>query len=399
MKQLRRWVSALVLILIFLNCAKDKPLPTGYSDIFGDKEGQVIDTLIVKQDGMETYYSRLVNTGAGANLLLGSYQHYHSAIYMKFGNLPDSADVHSAKLHLIKSPIDSTLLASNQDFTLDLYHAEFEWENGEDPEQYLGNLPFNSNPFQTVNVTIDTSDKIEIDLDTLVVSDWTDTTSGIMNRGFWMYSEDLQGIFSCYSTENADNALKPRMELIYTFTDTTGKVRDTTTVYATNDAFLIPDTASVMQNLVPDHFYTGKGLAFRSFVKFDLSGYDTTIHVNRALMEIVINKDQMIGNISQAIDIFIFPKAEESRAKGDVEEAPETSSYLGTLNADTLSFDVTTTAQRWVGNDFPNYGFLIRSLDEDATLSRTAFYSSKSGVIEQQPRLYLYYTIPPKQQF
>jgi len=399
MKQVTGWVSALVLILIFFNCGKDKPLPTGYSDIFGDKEGQVLDTLIVKQDGRETYYSRLINTGAGTNLLLGNYQGYHSAIYMKFGNLPDSAVVHSAKLYLIKSSIDSILLASNQDFTLDQYHAEFEWDNDEDPEQYLGNLPFNGIPFKTVIAKIDTSDKIEIELDTLVVSDWSDTTSGIMNNGFWMYSEDLQNIFSCYSTENTDNALRPQLELIYTFTDTTGKIRDTTTVYATNDAFLIPDTGAVTQNLVPGHFYTGKGLAFRSFVKFDLSGYDTTIHVNRALMEIVIDKDQSIGSISQAIDIVIFRKAEESRAKHDVEEAPETSYYLGTLNADTLIFDVTQTVQYWIGNKFPNYGFLARSLEEDETLSRIAFYSSESGIIEQQPRLFLYYTIPPRQQF
>ncbi len=395
MKKLTGWVS--VFVLIFLNCGKDRPLPTGYSEIFGDKEGQVIDTLIVKQDGRETYYSRLINTGAGANLLLGNYQNYHCAIYMKFGNLPDSADVHSAKIYLTKSPIDSVLLASNQDFTLDLYHTEFEWGNDEDPEQYLGKLPFNSTPFKTVIVTVDTSDKVEIDLDTLVVTDWTDTTSGVMNKGFWMYSKDLQGIFSCYSSENVDTAFKPKMDLIYTFIDSTGKVRDTTTVYATDDAFLIPDTASVMQNLVPGHFYTGKGLAFRSFLKFDLIGYDTTIHVNRALMQIVINKDYSIGNISEAIDIIIFRKEEESRAKNDVEENPMNSSHLGTLNADTLIFDVTQTIQRWISNDFSNYGFLVRSIDEEETLSRIAFYSSASDLLERQPRLYLYYTVPPKQ--
>ena len=396
MKQLRWWVSILVVFLFFFNCGKDKPLPTGYSDIFGDREGQVADTLIVQEPGTEAYYSRLINTGAGDNLLIGNYQNYASAIYMKFGNLPDSAEIHSAKLYLKKSPIDSTILASNQTFNLNLYHAGFEWENDQDPEQYLNQLPFMSGSFQNVIVTIDTSDTIAIDLDTLVVSDWADTISGLTNNGFWMVSEDLQGILGCYSTENAETSLKPAIKLIYSFIDSTGKVRDTTTVYATNDAFLIPDTTSVLNSLDPDNFYIGKGLVFRSFLKFDLSNFDTTIHLNRALMKIVINKDNSIGNILNASDIIIFRKEEESRSKSDVNELPATASYGGTLVADTLIVDVTQTIQGWIGNNYPNYGFLVRSVNEERTLSRTAFYSSKSSDA-LQPRLYLYYTSPPRQ--
>lgn len=396
MKQLRWWVSALVVILFILNCGKDRPLPTGYSDIFGDKEGQVADTVIVQETGAETYYSRLINTGAGVNLLIGNYENYASAIYMKFGNLPDSAQVHSAKLHLIKTTIDSTILASNQTFTLNLYHSGFEWENDQDPEQYLTQLPFMSGSFQNVTVTIDTSDTIAIDLDTLVVSDWADTNSGLTNNGFWMVSEDLQGILSFYSAENGENGFKPALKLIYTFTDSTGKVRDTTTVYATNDAFLIPDTASVLNSLDADYFYIGKGLGFRSFLKFDLSGFDTTIQLNRALMEIVINRDNSVGSVANASDIIIFRKEEESNSKSDVNELPETASYGGTLVSDTLIVDVTQTIQGWIGNNYPNYGFLVRSFYENQTISRTAFYSSRSSD-ELQPRLYLYYTSLPKQ--
>ena len=277
-----------------------------------------------------------------------------------------------------------------------MYHAGFEWENDQDPEQYLDQLPFMSGSFQNVTVTIDTSDTIAIDLDTLVVSDWADTTSGLTNNGFWMVSEDLQGILGCYSTENAETSLKPAIKLIYSFIDSTGKVRDTTTVYATNDAFLIPDTTSVLNSLDPDNFYIGKGLVFRSFLKFDLSNFDTTIHLNRALMEIVINQENSIGNILNAGDIIIFRKEEESRAKSDVNELPATASYGGTLVADTLIVDVTQTIQGWIGNNYFNYGFLVRSVNEERTLSRTAFYSSKSSDA-LQPRLYLYYTSPPRQ--
>ena len=76
MKQLMGWVSTVSLILLFLSCGKNKPLPTGYSNIFGDREGQVADTLIISDPESETFYSRLINTGLGGNLLIGNYQNY-----------------------------------------------------------------------------------------------------------------------------------------------------------------------------------------------------------------------------------------------------------------------------------------------------------------------------------
>jgi hypothetical protein len=398
MKQLTWWVSTVILILIFFNCGKDRPLPTGYSAIFGDKEGRIADTLIVQNPGTETFYSRLINTGSSTSLLLGNYQNYHSAIYLKFSDLPDSAQVHSAKLYLTKSPIDSTLLSSPQTYTANIYHAQYDWDNDQDPEQFLDQLPFMNEPFQTVIITPDTLDKIEFELDTLVVSDWADTISGRINYGFWINSPDLEGINNFYSTENVDLDLKPQLQLIYTYTDTTGKVRDTTTVYANKDAWLFRNSEEILNNLDTNYFYIGKGLAFRSFLEFDLSGLDTTVHLNRALMKIVINEANSIRNAADASDIIIYRMNGESTNKIEVDENPATGSYAGTLIADTLSFDVTPTVQGWIGNNYPNYGFLVRSFNEEQTLARIAFYSSKTNS-ELQPRLYLYYTLPPKWEF
>lgn len=398
MRHLTWWVSAFVLTLLFFNCAKDKPLPTGYSDIVGNKEGLVADTLIVKQKDQETYYSRLINTGSGAYLMLGNYQNYHSSIYLKFSSLPNRIEAHSAKLYLTKSTIDSALLGPSQTFTADIYHARYDWANDQDPEQYLDQLPFNDAAFQTVMIVPETSTRIEIELDTTVVSEWSDSTSGPVNYGFWIKSPDLEGINSYYSTENSDLTLVPQLQLIYTFVDSTSKILDTTTVYANLDAFLTPDTAAVLSALDPDYFYIGKGFAFRSFLQFDLSNLDSTIYVNRALMEIVMNKANSTQNISNVGDIIIFRQAEESREKNIVNENPATTSYVATVTDSTLTFDVTRTIQDWIDYDYPKYGFLIRSLNEQQTLSRVAFYSSKADS-ELRPRLFLYYTLPTKQEF
>ncbi len=397
MKLFTWWILAVITISILFSCEKEKPLPTGYTIIFGDKEGEIIDTLIVQETGTEEFYSRLINTGTSSTLLLGTFQNYHSAIYLKFENLPDSAQIHSAKLVLTKSPIDSTLLSPTHQFTANIYHAEYDWDNDQDPEQYLDQLPFNNQPFQTATIASDTSDTVEIDLDTLIVTQWADTTSNLQNYGIWIDTPDAKFINSYYSVENIDNSLIPQLRLIYTFTDTTGQVRDTTTVNAKKDAFLFLNSDADL-NLDRNYFYIGKGFAFRSFLKFDLSGLDTTVHLNRALMTIVINEANSIRNASGANDIIIFRKDEESPEKKDINENPMTSSYAGTLIADTLTLDVTPTVQGWIGNNYPNNGFLVRSINEEQTLGRVAFYSSKSSS-ELQPKLYLYYTLPPKQEF
>ena len=404
MKQLTWWGSIVTLIVIFLSCGKEKPLPTGYSDIYGDKEGVIAADTLLLQSGTEEFYNRLINTGSGTNLLLGTFQNYHSVIYLKFENFPDSSQVHSAVLWLTKSPFDSTFLNTDQQLTADINLAEFDWNNELDPEQYIDQLPFQNQPFQTVPVTFDTLDQIEIELDTLLVTQWTDSTSSLTNYGIWIDSPDAEFINSFYSTENSEFSVKPQLQLDYTFTDSTGQVRDTTTVYATMDAFLLLNSEFQLLNIEKDLkldtscFYIGKGFAFRSFLKFDLNSLDTTAHLNRALMEIVINKANSIRNAAGASDCRIYRVEGDSWAKNDVNEYPATASYAATLTDSTLIFDVTPTIQGWIGNNYPNYGFLVRSINEEQTLARVAFYSSKTNP-EFQPRLYLYYTLPPKQEF
>lgn len=398
MKQLMWWVSAFILIMLLFNCGKEKPLPTGYSDIFGNKEGAIEDTMIVQEPGTEEFYSRLINTGAGSSLLLGQAANYHSAIYLKFEDWPDSAQFHSAKLYLTESVFDSNLASYSESFTANIYLAQYEWENDQDPEQYINQLPFMEQPYQSLTITPDTSMKIGIELDTLLIIQWADSTSGVTNYGLWIDSPDLDGINSYYAFETADAELVPQLELIYTYTDSVGSaILDTTTIFSKKDAFLFLNSEADLE-LDNNYFYAGKGFAFRSFLKFDLTDIDSTMHLNRALMELVINHSNSIRSASGSGDVRIYRMPEESWQKNEVNESPETSSYTGTLVDSTLTFDVTPTVQGWIGNNYPNYGFLVRSINENQTLARIAFYSSKANP-DLQPRLYLYYTLPPKLEF
>ncbi|MDZ7264166.1 MAG: DNRLRE domain-containing protein, partial [candidate division KSB1 bacterium] len=64
----------------------------------------------------------------------------------------------------------------------------------------------------------------------------------------------------------------------------------------------------------------------------------------------------------------------------------------------TLTFDITATVQGWIGQKNPNYGLLVRSAAEATTIGRVAFYSSKTQSAFQ-PKLELYYSLPPQQEF
>ncbi len=398
MRSSRFWILLFVLIALS-TCQKDRPLPTGYETLFGDREGQIATTVIPTSFGSETGYSRVINTGNGYNLLIGNYQNYRLAIYLKFDKLPDSALVHQAKLSLRSNTIDSTLLSTNSVFDLAIYRADFQWDSDLDPEAYLDQLPFQGPYLSIATVSPDSIGKIVFELDRDLVTDWADTTTGTPNHGIWMISPNLAGLRSFYSVENADATVKPQLSLIYTPKDSAASVRDTTIVTASADAFLVVNPNEALSQLDPDFIYVGKGLVFRSFVQFDLSQLDSTTQINRALLKMVINSGHSFPGKSAAAETYILRKAEASTMKGEIDENPSTSAFTGTLSDSTLIFDVTSVVQGWLNNNFPNYGFLVRSLNEGQSLARVAFYSSKSNAIDLKPRLELYYTTPAKQEF
>lgn len=393
------WGVAGIILSLLVSCGKEKPLPVGYESIFGDKEGLIVDSVLVQTPGTEKFYPRLLNSGLSTSLLLGNYENYRSAIYLKFDKFPDSSQFHSAKIKLFIQekigPQDSTYWKIPHSFKAQFYLSDFDWNNTEDPEQYLQQLPFNGAPFQTNETQIDTT-YIEFALDTLTVKGWADST--IANHGIWIQSPDAEFISNFYSWEILDASLMPQLGLIFTYKDSLGAHLDTSTVYAAADAYLFFNSEASL-NLDKNNFYIGRGFSFRSFMKFDLSGLDSTIHLNRAIMKMTINRANSIRNaVDFASDCRLYRLDQESWEKGVVNEEPNTGIYSGTLADSILTFDLTPSVQGWLGNKYPNYGLLVRSINEGNTLSRVAFYSSNAED-SLQPRLYLYYTLPPKQEF
>lgn len=394
-----KWVVvAIMALMTLLQCGQQKPLPTGYQLVYGDKEGAIGDSTLTTSPGTEQFFSRVINTAAASRLLLGNYANYQSAVYLKFQNFPDSVQIHSAilKLSIIENigPTDSSFWQQPHSYSINCYASGFDWTFDLDPELYIPQLPFSESPFTRSQVAIDTS-YIEVALDTTQIKNWADST--VANNGFWLQSPDADFITAFYAREILDSGVMPQMTIIYTYLDSLGAHLDTTRLFAAMDAYVAFNSEASL-NLDPNYFYIGKGLAFRSFVKFDLQQMDTTMHINRALLKFTVSTGNSIRDAAGATDCQIYRLDEASWNKGEVNESPATAIYSGTLTDSTLTFDITATVQGWIGQKNPNYGLLVRSAAEATTIGRVAFYSSKTQS-PFGPKLELYFTLPPQQEF
>ena len=166
--------------------------------------------------------------------------------------------------------------------------------------------------------------------------------------------------------------------------------------YVSEDAFVLLNSEQDL-TLDPDLFYIGKGLAFHNIFEFDFNFFDTTAHINRALLELTTNQSNSIRNLAGISDAILYRLSEEWIEGNELTEL-EGASYSATVSDSLLIFDITASVQAMVDNKYENFGFFVKSTNEGETISRIAFYSSKSDS-ELQPKLHVYYSLPANQEF
>jgi len=394
MRKLFLLLVSVILISALFNCEKNKPLASGYQLIYGNNEGVIVDTVLVQDVGTERIYSEKINTSGSTELLLGRYEEYNSGIYLQFENLPDSVLIHSAELILHYkdriAPGDSSFWKVSHQTCANAFLADITLNDI--------TIPFKDNDLLLKSFIIysDSLNEIKIGLDSNIVNQWIKEGSSIKHHGIWIesFKADFMPIY--HSRESNDIALMPKINLIYTITDSTGETRDTSDVYVSDDGFILLNSEQDL-NLDPDLFYIGRGLAFRNLLKFNLDAFDTTTHVNRAILELTSNETYSIRNKS-GIGNCAVNRLTEEWIDGNVSDDQNSVTYNPSTSDSLLTFDITASIQGIFNKNYDNFGFLIRSTSEGETISRVAFYTSKSDSL-LQPKIYLYYTLPPKQEF
>ena len=388
------FISTLLMLVVF-GCGKNKPLPGSYERIMGNTEGAIADTVLTLETGSEKYYSKLINTSKSNRLLLGNYEQYKSGIYLLFAPPGDSLHIKSADLILsIKgraAPGDSSFWDSSPQATLNVFLADTLWDET--------NPPTKDWTLQLSSVTIysDSTNDISIPLDSTLLNQWNDDESNLNNYGFWLESEETNFMQIYHSFESFDVKIIPRMNLSYSYVDSQGVTIDTNKViYVSDDAFVLLNSEQDL-NLDADLLYIGKGLAFHNVLKFCFDFFDSTIHINRAMMELTINKSNSIRDLAYLDDAILYRLSEEWTEGTEIDEQTSLN-YMGTIADSLLIFNVSTTVQTVIDIKYENYGFFLKSQHEEETISRIAFYSSKSS-IDLQPKLKIYYSTATKQEF
>jgi len=385
---MRKYSVLFLLLFLLFNCSKEKYLPL-------DKEGnEVVETTIFQPDNSNFYFSVKENTGSSSHLLLGkAVDEYTSRILLQFDSFPDSVIIDSARIVLYSQEI---LGDSVGFFQAQMYRILSEWDETEVLNWTQPELSFDSSyVLSTADIfpTASDSDSIVFQLDPALVQQWTDTTIVDGNYGVWIDCEGVSSfIKDFYSSESGTGTKRPKIKIVY-HQESLPDSSLSTFLYASQDAFII------IANLKLDdqYLYIGKGIAFHSFINFDISNIiDSTATINKADLRLIINRDNSIFDASRVSDLRVMIVTSETHNPETITIDSTLSGFTGSVLEDTVSVDIRWLVQYWSSKnaDFPNYGLLLQSYYEGQTLARTAFYAANADSI-RAPKIEVTYTMPP----
>ena len=377
----------LILFLLVVSCAKEKPFP-----LTSQEGSQVFETTIYQAKGADFTYYDPINLGAAPHLMLGTLQNqYDARILLKFDDLPDSVEFTDAKIVLKKQAILGDSAAA---FTANLYaltggdwDSDFEYNVKSWHEVSADSTTLLS----SADVTALLDDSLVFNIAPSLVQQWVDTTDGVENYGVWIKSESATFIADFYSKLYASSGIGPEIHLSH--------VEDGQTVTesfsATVDVYLITTNFG---DLDMDQLFVGKGIPFKSYLKFDLSAIpDSNATINKAYLRIVINNDVTILSSASVGDLKAQIVSSESPAPHAVDVDSLLSSFYPTsIISDTILFDIRTYVQNWLSQPsvLPNRGLLLDLSNPEQSISRIGFFSSLADS-NVAPQIELVYSLPP----
>ena len=386
---MRKYVLLWFIMLIIFNCSKEKYLP-----LDPEKGNRIEETVVLQSTGKDFYYSLKTSTGSSTHLLLGQYnEEYTSRILLQFGDFPDSVIVESAQIILYAQDLlgDSSSIS----FDAKMYKFDSSWDES-DTINWANINPDLSNELSSTNIN-SISDSVVFNLDPYIVNQWSDPTLAEGNYGVWIDCNGALFIKDFYSRGTSNASQRPSLRMIYT---KEGQ-RDTTILLATKDAFVLEDFTE--SKLDTNLLYIGKGIAFHSYLKFDVidSISDSTATINKAELQLIINRENSFNDAQSVVrDLLVKRVTSEPLHSEQIIIDSNSSGYTGTDLVDTMLVDITSLVQVWTSLNslYPNYGILLQSFYEEESLARIAFYSSRTDSI-YAPKLIIKYTLPPSNDY
>lgn len=235
--------------------------------------------------------------------------------------------------------------------------------------------------------TVDTQ-VVTIELDTAMVREWF--RSGQTSYGVLLVPTPASTIIRGFSAFDYDSSqFWPKLEVIATDANRTGRFRDTTSYQdpAGADAYVANADPFPIDS---ERIYTQAGIVYRSVLKFDISKLPPGTIINSA--ELQLERD---GALSQVFGYSPDPTPVVhaiTQRDSVIFESPFATGALKGSSTTTFAFDIRRQVQLWVNG--ANNGLLLRQslANEINTLDRFVFYGSRATDPAKRPRIVIKYT-------
>lgn len=369
MSRILPWIQVLILLLTRCNT-----LPVGFDQI---KEVPVNGFVELVPDSLDCY-SKYVSLGYADYLLLGKDDDYESRILIKFP-LKDSALDSVSSVRLILHPVDSVRLR------FVCHPCSVDWNTGAVSWLLADSATRWFHPGGDFWEFV--LGEGELAKESTVVELNLSFLSVLVQNSFGIILLPADTGF-CAVTNMTDSKLGPR--LIFTYRS--GKER---TFYPSGDAHIVDSSKSQIN---PGDLLVGSSFAFRTYLKFNLDSIPATATVVRAEL---LFKPQPLYFRSDTLRLGVHRLTEayplRTRYAGYEEIANATTSFLPGKDDTIVKLEISRLVQKWVSqsDSFPNYGLLLTAEPEWQKPFRLKLL--RSGTAE--PRLKIYYVLPPSDRF
>jgi len=366
--------------LLFWSCQKESP--AGF-DLLGRKDVGREGILTLQPAQKDTSYQLIAKTGKSGNLLLGQFQGYETRILLKFGELPDTAQVETAQLVLFPHAIYGDTTAAP--LPISLHRITETWA---EETAVWGDVEgrFESEPLGSFELIPSTSAADTFTIPASLVQEWIDHPE--QNHGVLLKTRG-SGFIKEYHSREGDQLNYPRLKLVYTKEG----VRDTSDYKASGDVFIVESQG----DLRSDRLYVGNGIACRSLLRFDFSTLPEKTLINYASLCLRVDQENTLKRTDYTFIIQIFRVTTPDWDPGTIEVDSTSVISQSIKEGDSLVVNIASFVQKWVSDrldGWENYGMLLSSKTEGSDISRLAFFSSEAD-IPLSPKLTLYYSLPP----
>ncbi len=385
------WVVALL-----IGCEPASNLPNAFEQHL--REGHAIG-----QKFQRVFYpdATMINseeaiTGSSANLLLGKAGGYTSWILIR-SKLSSFTHIDSAKIksiNLTLYPMDSLAAIgdSTSQFMATANSINQTWD-----ELNITWTDFNQN-YQAnplvENVLVSGMGTapiyFKLDLTSLIHADST-LDSSFINHGICLRGSDLPGsnlIRRFYSCDAGESAKRPTLTLIFSYKSKLDTLYDT---YG-YDAFVVKREAEIPDN--PANLLIGKGLAYRSLLKFNLESIASNATINRVQFKLVFNADESFPGLESDRNVTVFPITQWTDDPAQVTIDSTSAGIPSTLEADTLTIELQSEIQDWVVQNITAEGLFVRAYNQGHDIARLALFGVQADSL-LRPKLIIDYTLPP----